>query len=69
MTVNPKIPKKIDECPGRLNQTYLFIKRIGVFFWWCWKIYEVNIDCLSPDIARLTTVKFHSYIMSKLNKN
>jgi cytochrome c oxidase subunit 2 len=29
----PSLGVKLDACPGRLNQTSLFITRKGVFFW------------------------------------
>jgi cytochrome c oxidase subunit 2 len=64
----PSFGLKIDACPGRLNQTNLFIKRLGVFFGQCSEICGVNHGFMPIVIVALTTKKFHSYIMSKLNK-
>jgi len=38
----PSLGIKVDACPGRLNQTALFIMRKGVFFGQCSEICGVN---------------------------
>jgi len=38
----PSLGVKVDACPGRLNQTSLYIKRKGVFFGQCSEICGVN---------------------------
>lgn len=38
----PSLGVKLDACPGRLNQTSLFIKRDGVFYGQCSEICGVN---------------------------
>lgn len=38
----PSFGVKLDGCPGRLNQTGLFIKRIGVFYGQCSELCGVN---------------------------
>lgn len=38
----PSLGVKLDACPGRLNQTYLYIKRKSVFFGSCSEICGVN---------------------------
>ena len=38
----PALGVKIDACPGRLNQTSVFIKRSGVFYGQCSEICGVN---------------------------
>jgi heme/copper-type cytochrome/quinol oxidase subunit 2 len=38
----PSFGVKVDACPGRLNQTSIFIKRSGVFFGQCSEICGVN---------------------------
>ena len=38
----PSLGIKIDACPGRLNQTSIFIKRVGVFYGQCSEICGVN---------------------------
>ena len=38
----PSLGIKLDGCPGRLNQTSMFIKRDGVFFGQCSEICGVN---------------------------
>lgn len=51
----PSLGVKIDACPGRLNQTSIFIKREGVFYGQCSELCGINhafmpivIVCVSP---------------------
>jgi cytochrome c oxidase subunit 2 len=38
----PSLGIKIDACPGRLNQIFMFLKREGVFYGQCSEICGVN---------------------------
>jgi hypothetical protein len=38
----PSLGVKVDACPGRLNQTSLFIKRPGIYYGQCSEICGVN---------------------------
>ena len=38
----PSLGVKIDACPGRLNQTSVFLKRPGIFYGQCSEICGVN---------------------------
>ena len=38
----PSLGVKVDACPGRLNQVFLFIKREGVFYGQCSELCGVN---------------------------
>ena len=38
----PALGVKLDACPGRLNQTSLYIKRPGIFYGQCSEIFGVN---------------------------
>uniref|UniRef100_UPI003002EC0D cytochrome oxidase subunit II n=1 Tax=Chorda filum TaxID=64905 RepID=UPI003002EC0D len=52
----PSLGVKVDACPGRLNQVFLFIKREGVFYGQCSELCGVNhgfmpivVQAVSPD--------------------
>ena len=47
----PALGVKIDACPGRLNQTSVFIKRSGVFYGQCSEICGVNHGFM-PSVVR-----------------
>jgi len=38
----PSLGVKLDACPGRLNQTSIFIKRNGIYYGQCSEICGVN---------------------------
>jgi len=38
----PSLGVKVDACPGRLNQVFLFLKRQGTFYGQCSEICGVN---------------------------
>ena len=47
----PSLGVKIDACPGRLNQTSIFIKREGAFFGQCSEICGIN-HAFMPIVVR-----------------
>jgi cytochrome c oxidase subunit 2 len=66
----PALGIKIDACPGRLNQTSIFIKREGTFYGQCSEICGVNhgfmpIVVKGTDMDEFLTVR---YIMSVINR-
>lgn len=52
----PSFGIKMDACPGRLNQTNLFINRLGVFYGQCSELCGVNHGFM-PIVVESTTVK------------
>ena len=54
----PSLGIKLDACPGRLNQTSLFIKREGVFFGQCSEICGVNHGFMPIVIEAVSLSKF-----------
>jgi heme/copper-type cytochrome/quinol oxidase subunit 2 len=38
----PSLGVKLDACPGRLNEVFIFLKRTGLFFGQCSEICGVN---------------------------
>lgn len=61
----PSLGIKVDACPGRLNQIFMFIKREGTFYGQCSEICGVNHGFM-PIVVR--GVKFEQYINWILSK-
>jgi cytochrome c oxidase subunit 2 len=66
----PSFGVKIDACPGRLNQTTIFLKRAGTYYGQCSEICGVNhgfmpIVVKGTDMDEFLTVR---YIMSVINR-
>lgn len=55
----PSFGIKVDACPGRLNQTNLFIKRFGLFFGQCSEICGVNHGFMPIAVVATSTNQFH----------
>jgi cytochrome c oxidase subunit 2 len=55
----PSLGIKLDACPGRLNQTSMFVKREGVFYGQCSEICGVN-HAFMPIVVE--AVSFDNYI-------
>jgi cytochrome c oxidase subunit 2 len=58
----PSFGLKVDACPGRLNQTSLFIKRSGTFFGQCSEICGVNHGFMPIVIKTVTTREYISWV-------
>jgi cytochrome c oxidase subunit 2 len=54
----PSFGLKIDACPGRLNQTSVFVKRPGVFFGQCSEICGVNHGFMPVVIKTLCSTEY-----------
>ena len=63
----PSLGVKLDACPGRLNQTSLFIVRKGVFFGQCSEICGVNHGFMPIVIEAVTLDKYVTWIANKLD--
>jgi len=53
----PALGIKLDACPGRLNQTSVYIKRPGVFYGQCSEICGVGHSYMPIVIQAVPTVK------------
>jgi len=64
----PSLGVKVDGCPGRLNQVFLFIKRQGVFYGQCSELCGVN-HAFMPIVVK--AVSYQDYIswLLKMNSN
>jgi len=62
----PSFGVKLDACPGRLNQTSLFIKREGVFYGQCSEICGVNHGFMPIAVEAVSLTDYVSYILSKI---
>lgn len=61
----PSFGVKIDACPGRLNQSNLFLKRIGVFFGQCSEICGVNHGFMPIVIVACPSEHFYYMLLEK----
>jgi len=62
----PSLGVKLDACPGRLNQTSLFIKREGVFYGQCSEICGVNHGFMPIVIVGESLENYSTWISDKL---
>jgi cytochrome c oxidase subunit 2 len=58
----PSIGVKIDASPGRLNQAFMTIKRLGVFTGQCSEICGANHSFIPIVLKSMSTVKFTELI-------
>lgn len=63
----PSFGVKVDACPGRLNQTSVFIKREGVFYGQCSEICGVNHGFMPIVIEAVILDNYISWIVNKLD--
>jgi len=61
----PSFGLKVDACPGRLNLTNLFIKRIGLFFGQCSEICGVNHGFMPIVIMVVDISQYNAYLIAK----
>jgi cytochrome c oxidase subunit 2 len=62
----PSFGIKIDACPGRLNQTTLFLKREGTYYGQCSEICGVNHGFMPITVQAVTLENYLSWIIEKL---
>jgi len=62
----PSFGLKVDACPGRLNQTSLFIKREGTYYGQCSEICGVNHGFMPIVVKAVDLDSYVSWIASKL---
>ena len=63
----PSFGVKVDACPGRLNQTSVFIKREGVFFGQCSEICGINHGFMPIVIESVSLENYINWVANKLD--
>ncbi len=64
----PSLAIKLDACPGRLNQTSMFIKREGVYYGQCSEICGVNHGFMPIVVEAVSLDDYVSWVSSKLEE-
>lgn len=62
----PALGVKVDGCPGRLNQAFLFLKREGVFYGQCSELCGVNHGFMPIVVKGVDLDSYLNYISKKL---
>jgi len=62
----PSFGVKVDACPGRLNQSNLFLKRFGIFFGQCSEICGVNHGFMPVAFLVVPSIKYYYLILTNL---
>jgi len=65
----PSFGIKIDACPGRLSQSFIFLKREGIYYGQCSEICGVNHGFMPIVIKGVSIDSFTSWITAKLDNN
>ena len=63
----PSLGIKVDACPGRLNQTALFIKREGTYYGQCSEICGVNHGFMPICVKAVPLEDYISWVSSQLD--
>ena len=63
----PSLGVKLDACPGRLNQTSMFIKREGVFYGQCSEICGVNHGFMPIVVEAVSLEDYLTWLKNKIN--
>jgi cytochrome c oxidase subunit 2 len=58
----------MDACPGRLNQTSLFINREGVFYGQCSELCGTNHGFMPIVVEGVTLEKYVAWLLDKLEE-
>jgi len=64
----PSFGVKVDACPGRLNQTNLFIKRSGVFYGQCSELCGVNHGFMPICVEAVDLNTYTEWLSQKIIK-
>jgi len=62
----PSLGVKMDACPGRLNQTSIFLNREGVFYGQCSEICGVNHGFMPIVVESVSLDKYVSWVLSQV---
>lgn len=63
----PSLGIKLDACPGRLNQTSMFIKREGVFYGQCSEICGINHGFMPIVVEAVSLEDYLIWLKNKIN--
>jgi len=63
----PSLGIKLDACPGRLNQTTLFLKREGVFYGQCSEICGINHGFMPIVIEATNITNYINWLENNIN--
>jgi cytochrome c oxidase subunit 1 len=61
----PSLGIKLDACPGRLNQTFVYIKRCGIFYGSCSEICGINHGFMPIVVESKILARLALWLMSK----
>lgn len=62
----PSLGVKVDGCPGRLNQAFIYLKREGVFYGQCSELCGVNHAFMPIVVKGVSSEQYSSWILDKL---
>jgi cytochrome c oxidase subunit 2 len=65
----PSLGIKLDACPGRLNQTSMFIKREGVFYGQCSEICGINHGFMPIVVEAVSLDDYITWFNQKIESN
>lgn len=65
----PSFGLKVDACPGRLNQTTLFVKRMGTFYGQCSELCGTNHGFMPICVEIVSLSDYTNWLEKKLNLN
>ena len=63
----PSLGVKLDACPGRLNQTSMYIKREGVFYGQCSEICGINHGFMPIVVEAVSLEDYLIWLKNKIN--
>jgi len=62
----PSLGVKVDACPGRLNQVFLFVKRKGVFYGQCSELCGVNHGFMPIVVQAVSQDEYLTWVGKRL---
>ena len=62
----PSLALKLDGCPGRLNQTSIFIKREGVYYGQCSEICGINHGFMPIVVEAVSLTNYQTWLIEQL---
>jgi len=65
----PSLGVKLDACPGRLNQTSIFVKREGVFYGQCSEICGINHGFMPIAVEAVSLDDYINWFNKKIESN
>ena len=62
----PSLGVKVDACPGRLNQVFMFVKREGVFYGQCSELCGVNHGFMPIVVQAVSQDEYLTWVGKRL---